>query len=441
MIMKILLKICIMLLIVLLGSGVYSYAGKALDTWNDIWKKMPEINGFLEEAYAPGFGSDDVKHRQYNMGEVRLQLESEYFFDGDNILSDWRTSVSARCDLVVDIWDGGRVLTDLRELNAFFTPIDNLDVIIGRQVLTWGTGDLVFLNDLFPKDYVSFFIGRDDEYLKLPNDALRTMYYNDIVNLDFVIIPFFEPNNLPDGNRLSFYDPFIGGIAGRNSEIDIADPSKSAKNFVYTGRAYRNFGSYEVAGYYYRGFDPSPKSFKNEAARQMYYERMDSYGGSVRGPFAWGIANAEVAYYYSPEDRDGNIRTIQNSQMRYLVGYEKDLGYDLRVGFQYYVEQMLDYSHYTGSLMPADRKYRPARHVITNRITKFFANQTVKFTVFTFFSPSDLDAYVRPSLTWKPRDAWALTVGADLLWGRHSWTEFGGVQKNKNIFMRLRYSF
>ena len=37
------------------------------------------------------------------------------------------------------------------------------DVKIGQQVLTWGTGDYVFLNDLFPKDYPSFFAGRSDD--------------------------------------------------------------------------------------------------------------------------------------------------------------------------------------------------------------------------------------------------------------------------------------
>ena len=54
----------------------------------------------------------------------------------------------------------------------------NLDVKLGRQVLTWGTGDLLFLNDLFPKDWVSFFAGRDDEYLKAPSNTLRATQYN-----------------------------------------------------------------------------------------------------------------------------------------------------------------------------------------------------------------------------------------------------------------------
>ena len=188
-------------------------------------------------------------------------------------------------------------------------------------------------------------------------------------------------------------------------------------------------------------FDPSPRSYKDESRREIYYERLDSYGGSLRGPLLWGIANAEVSYYYSPEDRNGDIRTIQNSMMKYLVGYEKDLGHDLSMSFQYYLEQTLDYRHYKNALMPGDYSWDEYRHVITNRISKMFVNQTVKVSIFSFFSPSDMDAYIRPSLSWKPTEAWTLSVGANLIWGKDSWTEFGSMQKNKNVYARLRYSF
>lgn len=45
---------------------------------------------------------------------------------------------------------------DIRSLNVAFRPSDVLDVKIGRMVSTWGTGDLVFINDMFPKDWQSF---------------------------------------------------------------------------------------------------------------------------------------------------------------------------------------------------------------------------------------------------------------------------------------------
>lgn len=127
--------------------------------------------------------------------------------------------------------------------------------------------------------------------------------------------------------------------------------------------------------------------------------------------------------------------------MKYLVGYDKDMGGDLKVGFQYYLEQTLDYGDYRDALLAADYRWDRLRHTVTNRITKYFANQTVQVTLFTFFSPSDMDFYTRPSITWNATDAWTLSVGANLPWGRDSWTEFGSVQKNKNVYMRLRYNF
>ena len=42
---------------------------------------------------------------------------------------------------------------DLREANFILTPASLMDVKAGRQILTWGTGNLIFINDLFPKDW------------------------------------------------------------------------------------------------------------------------------------------------------------------------------------------------------------------------------------------------------------------------------------------------
>ncbi len=403
--------------------------------------ELPEIHGFAEGAFAPKFGSDKTKHENFNMAEARVQLKSEYYFDDDTVLTDWQTYISVKFDFLLDGYMERSFVTDIRELNVSFMPFDFMDIKVGRQVLTWGTGDYLFLNDLFPKDYISFFIGRDDEYLKKPNDALRVMLFPDWFNLDLVFIPFFRENDVPEGKRISFFDAFEGGITGLNTRREILTRSNNPENFMYAGRIYRNFSSYETALYYYRGFDPSPRSYYSERDLMLYYERLDAYGGSVRGPVLSGIGNIEVSYYYSPEDSHGDIRERQNSRMKYLAGYEKDLGNDLRIGFQYYLEQTLDYDEYHRALRSLDYRWDEFRHVITNRVTKLFANQTIRASVFTFFSPSDMDVYVRPSLSWDATDAWTLTIGANLLWGRDSWTEFGGVQKNKNIYVRLRYSF
>ena len=75
------------------------------------------------------------------------------------------------------------------------------------------------------------------------------------------------------------------------------------------------------------------------------------------------------------------------------------------------------------------------------RITKLFWLQTLEASCFAFYSPTDDDAHLRPRFTWQINDQWKATVGANIFFGKHDWTEFGQLEDNDNVYMRLRYSF
>ncbi|MGE5280043.1 MAG: hypothetical protein ACM3L6_04790 [Deltaproteobacteria bacterium] len=398
-------------------------------------------HGFAEQAVGVRLQEDTTKHDGYNMLEQRLQLKTRYVFKGDNLLGAWQSWVSWKADLTADWYFGGKTDFDLREFFWSASPVSWCDVKAGRQVLTWGTGDYLFINDVFPKDYVSFFIGRDDEYLKKPSDAVRFSFYPSFASVDFVVIPVFEPNTIPKGDRLSFFDSFQGGVAGLASDRKLTGPGLRPGNFEYALRVYRPVGSAEAAVYAARGFDKMPRSYLNEAARELFYERQDVYGGSWRGPVLGGIGSVEFGYVRSPQDARGDNRLIANSMVKAMAGFEKDLGSDWKVGFQYYYEETLDYGPYRDALLPQDFSWPRRRHVVTNRITKLFKNQTVRVTLFTFYSPSDGDGYARPSVTYDITDRWQLTVGASAPWGDDGTSEFGQFAKNKNVFMRVRYNF
>jgi hypothetical protein len=428
--MKALLKTFAMT-VALLAFGIPAHAAE-----------LPQIHGFAEAAFGMRFNREpETKHSRYNLLEQRLQLKTYYAIPDDLIPAEYRASLRLKGDFTVDEYFGAKTAFDLREAFLAFSPLEQLDLKLGRQVLTWGTGDYLFINDVFPKDYVSFFIGRDDEYLKKPSDALRLSLYPQAVHVDFVVIPFFEPNTLAEGDRVSFFDSFQQGISGRNSDRDLLEPARQADNFEYAGRLYRTFGQSEAALYWFRGFDHSPRSYKNEAARQLYYQRQDVYGGSLRAPALGGIASAEAGYLYSPEDSDGSNRLIENSMLKAMAGYEKDLGNDLKIGLQYYYEQKLDYDSYRAALLSTDYFWDQRRHVVTQRLTKLFKSQTVMVSIFSFYSPSDADGYLRPSVSYDVNDQWKLTLGANLPWGEDAMTEFGQMTKNKNLYARMRYSF
>lgn len=402
---------------------------------------IKDIHGFLEVGYGYRKGNRYTKHRRYNFLEKRLQFKFRKFPEYPEILYDWNAVLNFKADFLVDGYYDAKTEFALREFNLTVSPIPKLDIKIGRQILTWGTGDYLFINDVFPKDYISFFIGRDDEYLKAPSWAVKTSYFGEAAWIDFVLIPYFEPNIIPQGDRLSFYDTLLGRIAGRQSDWFKREPAFQPHNFQQAVRIYKQQGSLEWALYFYRGFYNNPNGYKNIATFELYYPRLNVYGFSLRGPVYKGIANLEAGWYDSKDDRSGRNRLITNSSIRTLVGYTQDFKNDLTLGFQYYFEQMLEYKDYKKNLLPQDTIYDEYRHLLTFNISKMFRNQTVVVSNFVFFSPSDRDAYLRSSVSYTIKDNLRVALGVNLFWGDDDYTEFGQMEGNANIYLRLRYSF
>ena len=408
---------------------------------NNAYADFSEVNGFVESDFSVKLSDDNTKKDLYNFFEQRVQLKSSYFFEGQGYLADKGTFVDFKSDFVLDEYFDFKTSAELRELNLSLNPYEFLDLKIGRQVLTWGTGDYLFINDMFPKDYVSFFLGRDEEYLKKPSDAIKFSFYPIWFNFDLVFIPLFEPNTHAKGDRLSLFDSFSGGYAGRQSERQLIEPSKSLSNAEYAFRLYKNISSKELALYLFRGFDKSPRSYKNEIKRQLYYQRVDVYGASMRGNVFSGIGNVEIGYMNSREDSKGTNRLVENSSIKAMCGYSKDLGGDLNVGAQYYYEQKLDYKNYINNKLNHDYFWDEIRQVVTFSLTKLFKSQTVRASLFTFYSITDKDVYFRPTMVYDINDKWKLSLGANIAIGEDYITEFSQMEKNKNIFMRIRYSF
>lgn len=329
---------------------------------------------------------------------------------------------------------------DLREANAAFTPFNFMDLKVGRQILTWGTGDYIFINDLFPKDFNSFFLGRDDEYLKAPSDALKTSFYTKVVNLDFVYTPGFDPDRFINGERLSYFNPQLGRLAGEDAIIEPQKRKEWFEDSEIALRLYRDIKGYGLALYGYHGFWKSPLGFDPQAG-QATFPHLSVYGASIRGKIWKGIGNVEMGYYDSRDDRGGKDPFVPNSQFRFLTGYEQELAKDFTAGVQYYLEQTIDYGAYKNTLPQGFQAVDEYRHVITLRLTKLLMYQNLKLSLFTFYSPSDQDAYVRPNIYYKITDRWSTEVGANIFMGRKDHTFFGQFSNNTNIYSAVRVSF
>jgi len=389
----------------------------------------PEVHGFYE--IRSGYRTENDKYeKDMSVMETRLQLELSSSLDW----ADLKFKADTVGDLVTE-----RGWFDVREAYIFTMPFDFMDLKFGRQILTWGTGDLIFINDLFPKDWQSFFIGRNVEYLKAPSDAVKASIFTDIANLDIVYTPQFDPDRFISGDYVSYWNSNLNRIAGNDAIIHTNKPDQWFRDSEIAARLYRNIENYELAFYAYHGYWKSPGGF-NAGKTQAIFPDLNVYGTSLRGPFAKGIGNVEFGYYESADDQSGNNGLINNSEFRLLLGYQQEVGKDFTAGLQYYLEYMTDYDNYKDS-SPVGLTRDRDRHILTLRLTKLLMNQDLKCSLFTFYSPSDKDVYLRPNLHYKASDNLAFELGSNIFFGDYPDTFFGQFHYNTNIYAAVRYSF
>jgi len=368
-----------------------------------------------EETVDPDEGGDFLS------GEERLRGE----VNGSSGPSEFVLKV----DLVHDsIAEEDRI--DIREGYIDYRS-ENFDVRIGRQIITWGVGDLLFINDIYPKNYEALFSGRPLEYLKIGSDAAKISTYSDILSAELVIIPFFEPYHLPDAKRFFLYNPFT--IKG------VVEPREELENMEVALRLYRQIWGFDTSIYLYRGFFKVPGINPTEAV--LFYPRLSVYGFSLQGTFAKGVLSLEGGYYDSRDDRRGDDPTIANSSVKYLAGYSRQLWTDFTAGVQYYGEYMQDYGGYEASLPAGFPKTDKHHQMITLRLTQMLKYNTVRLGLFSFYSPDDEDYFVIPEVRYNITDSLWTAAGLNLFGGKDQRTFFGQLEKNDNLYATLRYEF
>ncbi|RMD75169.1 MAG: hypothetical protein D6820_15200, partial [Lentisphaerae bacterium] len=401
-------------------------------------------HGFIDYRYGRRLQEDPYEPDQ-TLNELRFQLQMNKDFD----LGEIPFTFQSKFDLLYNRLDDdpgdirlerGLGWFDLRELYLSFSPSDSVDVKAGRQILTWGTGEYIFINDLFPKDWQSFFLGRDDEYLKAPSDAISLSYYLDAWSFNLIYTPRFDPDRFITGQYLSYYNSLLGRLAGNDAVADPDIPNHWLRDDEFAFRAYRTIHGFETAFYAYSGFWKSPGGL-DPAAGQPIFPRLNVYGFSTQGTVAGTISYLELGYYDSLDDRNGDDPFTNNSEIRVLLGSRKELARDFSVTLQYYLEWMQQYGAYRRTLPPGSNARDEYRHLITLTLSQLLFRQNLRLFLFTYYSPSDNDAYFKFQASYKWTDNLKIFTGFNIFTGKDDYTFFNQFQNNTNAFFGLRYSF
>jgi hypothetical protein len=398
-----------------------------------------KIDGFLQGLYGGRTDSHNPTRTEYTASETRLQLRTEHYAE--------RSEFFARLDFTYDGAISDELDWELREGYLKFRLGNNIDFKIGRQILTWGTGDLIFINDVFAKDYRSFFVGRDDQYLKAPQNALRVEYYNPLGSFSLVWTPRFTPNRLPTGERLSYFNgqSIVGTAAGRDFYFDPPQPESRFVNSEIAGRFSRSVSGFNLSLYGYHGFYKNPRGVKVVEGGMMvpFYPRLNVFGASARGQIAGGILWVEGGFFDSQDNRHGADSLLPNSSLTAMIGFERQVASDLTANIQYQADYMLDYGNFERAQqsLPSPFIRDEVKHLLTSRVTQKLMDENLTLSGFVFWSPGDEDVYFRPSIEYKYTDEVTLAAGGNVFAGRHPNTDFGQFQKNDNAYLKVTYGF
>jgi hypothetical protein len=396
------------------------------------------LHGFLQTNYSIRVNNDNpqgAKQKNLMLGEERAQIKTSFYSQKG------KTGIFVKSDFyhdgVEEDWN-----LDFREGYLDFI-YDKFNLRVGRQIYTWGVGDLLFINDVFPKDWEAFYSGRPLEYLKIGVDSLKLDVYSNIVSAEVVFIPFFEPDDFPSVGRFHFFDPYPD-IQNRELEAPHSAFEKFG-NIEYALRLYRYMGNFDISIYTYKGFFRAPamkaNNFNSPSTISNFYPRLAVYGFSLqRGAFG-GVVSGEYGYYDSLDDRRGKDAGIENAQSKFLIGYQKAFPKDFTVGIQYYGELMHQYSEYKNNLPAAFAKRKQLHQYVTLRLTKLLKYQTLKLSLFTFYGPDEEDFLFMPEISYNFSDNLLGIIGMNIFGGREDNTTFGQHKKDSNIYVTARYSF
>ena len=414
------------------------------DNWdNEDWGEQDNnataytFSGFVELAAGNRVANDTTIASSSTLRDARVQLRADYTLAASKLSfrgDAWYDGVKHQREFQIRelAWQGN--LAALGQWgNAF-------DLKVGQQVLTWGTGDYVFLNDLFPKDYQSFFSGRDDEYLKAPSASIKLSGYWEALNIDVVVTPDFEPDIGITGEVFSFFSPEVNGNVAPAYSVTHANTPSGSEVALRAHRTFSSsFRSVEAALYGYRGYTKQPTAVDELGAPR--YSRLNAIGASVVMPLGKGIANAEYAYYRSVEDSEGTSPSVSNSQSRFLLGYSQEVMVNVTGGVQWYTEAIQHHDALLTHSAYPEFEQEAYRHWVTTRLTWQAWRQTLTLNSFLFYSPTDSDGYLKASASYSPTDKWQVRGGVNLFSGDEPHTFFAQFEDASNVYFAFRYFY
>jgi hypothetical protein len=386
--------------------------------WADV-----NVSGFAEALYA-----GRTSHHDSCQGVVKAcpEVANEQRL---RVLVEGRQE-SMAATLRADLWNDLALSKTRGEINEAYVEAwtkANTSLRVGRQVVTWGTGEYLYVNDMFPKNYDRFFRGHPFDALKDAVDGVKASWSAQPGDLE-VVVSRPRADQMPDGHR------YVGASA-----MPMDDLPQNRSGADVAARLSTRLSNFDVAGYagHYRdrtqSVTPSSTGMVREGAQVSHV------GLSATGNLAAGVAWAEVAQLYV-DLLDGNVnRFATGSRFKVLLGYSRELASDVTFTAQLQAEHDTNHGDYIRSLQPGVHPLKRDRALAHARIQARLMNQTLGLGIQGFVT-NEGDTHINPFVNYTPLDGLNVELGANVFNGRAD-TQYGALSDDSNVYLSARYSY
>lgn len=318
--------------------------------------------------------------------------------------------------------------------------IKSLDLKIGKQIISWGVADEIKLVDYFKRYDYTDLLRKEIEGIM----AVRTTYYLQRSNFDFVWAPGF------DSHRLSFdpQNPW-SGIPNQGISLTINNDQKPARNIASSQFGFRfehQAEGLDISLTYIYGIDRLPTSIKtniigfvkNELIMEIIpiYRRTHLFGVDWNKSFLTWNLKGEFAYILTDDPKvDPCIKGVLGME-RYFSRLWNDievftflqLAFDrfYGEGNQSEILNEIDYNHYFD-------------YAITLSLDIKFSESYI-LTIKGISDIKNNGGIFQSEFNWKPRNSVVVFMGFDYLKGKEK-TYFGSFRDNDRIFMGMGINF
>ncbi len=344
--------------------------------------------------------------------------------------------------------------------------IENLDLTIGKQRISWGTADKInVVDNLNPVDFANFFtFDPDYSFEKRPQSALNFEYYiGDNSKLQFVYLLQHQISPLPYGYTL---------LTKSGINVEKIAVSKDWKNNIkdsnFALRFSTNLMNIDFGLSYYQGnislpiiksitISPSPSAEFFYGKQKIIGIDLSTVisGASVWGEVAYIIPNKTDGFIQIPIVLNNNFVGVRNISFRllekgffkYVLGGDYNFSHGFYLNLQF-LHGFFDEFDYTKD---AENYFMKSKGEFFGELSNYiipaleykFHGEDYKIRLSGIIEISDKTSFVfTPQIEFRIADGLKISSGGFfVLSGDEEKTKFGGFKKDKLFYLSLKIDF